>query len=613
VRRRAVSSIVVDPRVRSWLGPALPATLAGAFVRETAETTRRRALALLPLMGVVDLLHVAAYATTGTARAALDPRVLRWQDAIARTHAVTFLVATAFFLFVLAGRRRPAPGFLAPLLSAVYLLVGAALAGIDQLQMPSLTAYIECALGVAVIFPLRPRAALVLYPVAFAAFAAALVEMQPSASMRLSMVSNGATMTAVSLVLALLLEGGRRRDFVQRVTIDEQRDALAQLNAGLEVRIAEQVSETVRRSDEVSRLNAQLTAQVRARSAELSVALAKLAQQRDAQGVLAKGMVLGDRFEVLGALGEGGMGAVYAGLDRTTGQRVAIKVVQAASSQELDALHRFLREAASAASVTHPAVVRMLHVDVSDDGMLFQVQELVEGVTLQHRVRGGHRWDPGAAARVVGVLSEALAAAHARGVVHRDVKPANVMLTREPPGLKLVDFGIAKLYEQALAGDAGTRTGAILGTPAFMAPEQIDGGSEVNDRSDVYSVGVILFLLLTGSYPFGDATPRRMLLNHVLLRPPDVRDLEPAVPAGMAQIAARCLLKEPPERPPAEEIARLLRSLAEAQGTPPLQELEAAGMLRDADAVATETEPTAITGRHVSASPPRGADRERAR
>jgi hypothetical protein len=585
----AVPWEAVDQRLRSWLGPELPAALAERFARETAETARRRAQALLPLMCVVDLVHVAAYTTTGAARAAVDPQVLRWRDAIATAHAATFLVATALFLVVRASRHRPAPAALSPLVSAIYLLVGAALAGIDQLQMPSLTAYIECALGVAVIFPLRPREAAVLYPVAFAAFAAALVALQPSASMRQSMISNGATMTAVSVALSVLFEGARRRELVQRVTIDEQREALAQLNAGLEARIAEQVAD-------VSRLNAQLTAQVRARSAELSLALAKLAQQRDTQGVLRKGMVLGDRFEVQGAIGEGGMGAVYAGIDRSTGHRVAIKVVQAASSQELDALHRFLREAASTASVTHPAVVRMLHVDVSDDGMLFQVQELVEGVTLQHRIRGGHRWDASAAARIVGVLAEALAAAHARGVVHRDVKPANVMLTREPPGLKLVDFGIAKLREHALAGDAATRTGAILGTPAFMAPEQIDGGSEVNDRSDVYAAGVILFLLLTGHYPFGDATPQRMLLSHVLVRPPDARDLEPSIPAVLAEMAARCLLKEPRERAPAEEVARVLGAHADAQGAPPLHELEAAGTLRDVDAVVTETQPTAITG-----------------
>jgi serine/threonine-protein kinase len=327
------------------------------------------------------------------------------------------------------------------------------------------------------------------------------------------------------------------------------------------------------------------------------MALAKLAQQKDAHGVLEKGMILGDRFVVEGAIGEGGMGAVYAGLDRTTGQRVAIKVVQASSSQELDALHRFLREASSAALVTHPAVVRMLHVDVSDDGMLFQVQELVDGVTLQQRVRMGQRWEAGAVARVGSVLCEALAAAHARGVVHRDVKPGNVMLTKDPPGLKLLDFGIAKLYEHALEGDAGTRTGAILGTPAFMAPEQIDGTSEVVDRSDVYAVGVILFLLLTGKYPFGDATPRRMLLNHVLLRPPDVRELEASVPADLAEIVGRCLLKEPPERPEAAEIARALAAFADAHGAPELQELEIAGTLRDVEANAAELQPTAITGR----------------
>src|SRR4051812_5344709 len=125
------------------------------------------------------------------------------------------------------------------------------------------------------------------------------------------------------------------------------------------------------------------------------------------------------------------MGCVYSGLDRSTSAQVAIKVVQASSRGQLAALERFLREARSAAAIDHPAVVRMLHVDVSEDGMLYQVQELVEGETLDRRIRARSSWTHGAAARAVSVLCDALAAAHAHGIVHRDVKPANIMLTRE--------------------------------------------------------------------------------------------------------------------------------------------------------------------------------------
>src|SRR5205823_9953731 len=132
----------------------------------------------------------------------------------------------------------------------------------------------------------------------------------------------------------------------------------------LERRVAEQV--------------AQLQSQVVARSGELSLALARIARHRESDTTLARGAVLGGRFVVDEIVGEGGMGAVYAGVDRSSGARVAIKVIQATSSRQLDALRRFIREAGATATVNHPAVVRMLHVDVSDDGMLYQVQELVE-------------------------------------------------------------------------------------------------------------------------------------------------------------------------------------------------------------------------------------------
>src|SRR5262249_182943 len=184
---------------------------------------------------------------------------------------------------------------------------------------------------------------------------------------------------------------------------------------------------------------------------------------------------------------EGGMGAVYSGLDQSTGVRVAIKVIQATSSGQLEAMRRFITEAGATATVNHPAVVRMLHVDVSDDGLLFQIQELVEGKTLTQKL--GKPWAPADAARLVSVLCHALAAAHAQGVVHRDVKPDNVMLTANAPGLKLLDFGIAKLYDAVSQGEDATRTGIVLGTPSYMAPEQVGAGGDITDRTDVYSVG----------------------------------------------------------------------------------------------------------------------------
>ena len=248
-------------------------------------------------------------------------------------------------------------------------------------------------------------------------------------------------------------------------------------------------------------------------------------------------------------------------------------MIQATSTRQLEAIRRFIGEAGTAATLTHPAVVRMLHVDVSDDGLLFQVQELVEGGTLSTWL--GHKWPPGDAARLCAVLADALADAHARGVVHRDVKPDNVMLTSTAPGLKLLDFGIAKLYDAVSAGDKTTRGGGlVLGTPAFMAPEQAGGDGDVGDRADVYAVGLILFWLLTARGPFEAASPQEMMMRHALAPAPDVRTVDATVPAPLAELLVRTLAKDPKSRPSASELATMLGAFADATGALPLAKLQ---------------------------------------
>ena len=483
---------------------------------------------------------------------------------------------------------------LGPVTAAAYLVHAAVVAGIDQIAVTSVTPFIGYALGIAVIVRLTPRAALLTYGIGLIAFVRAITDMQPSAQARMAELPNGVSIVAVSLVLATALYATRRRDFAQRLVIDQQRKELSHLNAGLEQRVSEQVAEAVARAAEVERLNAQLRAQVRERSAELSIALARVAHQRDStnEGGLRAGSVLADRFEVEGCLGEGSMGAVYAGTDRTTGSRVAIKVVQASSRRQLDALRRFLREARTAASVRHPAVVEMLHVDVSEDGMLFQVQELVEGFALRECCGQNQRWEAGLVARVGAVLCSALAAAHEVGVVHRDVKPSNVMLTPVAPGMRLLDFGIAKLYEDADTIDRETRTGMVVGTPEFMAPEQVTASRNVSGLADVYAVGVTMFVLLTGRHPFVFRSMNRMLFDHVMVEAPDVRSIRASHSRFDGVVDGTVSFEKPEARPSAAELAVALGHVADERGAPSLDALVRAGVIDPSMRSQTELQAT---------------------
>ncbi len=541
-----------------------------AFAREVSEINRRRLRVLAPLMACVHLAHVILFWIPAALRPTLAPNVVRWRDGLVAAHGAMVPVALLMAWIVYRTRSERIVRWVGPCSAALYLVHGALCTGLDQLVSANMTAYIGYCFGIAVVMVLRPRVSVIAYAIGAATLVTAVMLLQESAGARGSNLPSSGTLTVVGIVFSWLLYLARRREFVQRLTIDRQREELAQLNAGLELRVRDQVAEIVTRAGEVERLNAQLHAQVRARSDELSLALARLAKHRESDGTLERGAVLAGRFTIGEVIGEGGMGSVYSGVDRTTGGRVAIKVIRATSALQIDTLRRFIREAGAAASVSHPAVVSMLHVDVSDDGLLFQVQELVEGDTLTRRLRAA--WPAGDAARLISILCDALAAAHAHGVVHRDVKPDNIMLTGVAPGLKLLDFGIAKLYDEVSRIDEGsTRTGLILGTPAYMAPEQVGGTSEVSDRADVYAVGVIFYRLLAGRFPFDARTPKEMMMRQLTATPPDVRVAQPSVPETLALAIARCLHKEPASRPPAQVLAAELRAWSDAHGARALE------------------------------------------
>jgi eukaryotic-like serine/threonine-protein kinase len=251
--------------------------------------------------------------------------------------------------------------------------------------------------------------------------------------------------------------------------------------------------------------------------------------------------VLLERYEVGRLLGVGGMAEVFEGRDRLLARRVAIKVPLSQYAHDPEFVHRFRREAQAAASLSHPGVVAVYDTG-AEDGTHFIVMEYVEGRTLKDVIRAEAPLYPDRAAEITADVCAALAAAHARGIVHRDVKPANIMLM--PDGrVKLMDLGIAR----AAAGETVTQTAAMLGTAQYLSPEQAQGQA-VDYRSDLYSLGCCLYEMLTGTVPFRGATPVAIAYRHVREDPAPPRLLNPDIPASLEAVCLKAMAKRPEDR-----------------------------------------------------------------
>jgi hypothetical protein len=249
--------------------------------------------------------------------------------------------------------------------------------------------------------------------------------------------------------------------------------------------------------------------------------------------------VLADRYELGPVLGQGGMARVHRGYDRHLRRSVAVKVLAPPYDRDRTFVERFRGEARSAAGLSHPNVVSVFDSG-SYHGTHFIVTELLDGETLGERLRRGPM-PPGEAARVAVDVCHALEAAHARGLIHRDVKPGNVMLL--PDGrVKVVDFGIAR----AAGSDTLTGNGVILGSTAYLAPEQASG-QPVDERADLYALGCVLYEMLAGSAPFRADPPVATMYRHVNENPPPPSSIRP-VPAGLETVVMRCLEKDPRRR-----------------------------------------------------------------
>jgi eukaryotic-like serine/threonine-protein kinase len=247
-------------------------------------------------------------------------------------------------------------------------------------------------------------------------------------------------------------------------------------------------------------------------------------------------------------LGEGGMGAVYLARHPRIGKEVAIKVLLPQLSRDPELVQRFFHEAKAAAEIKNEHIVDVLDYGELSDGASYIVMEWLEGRSLSELLRAETKLPLARAQKIARGIGRALAAAHTRGIVHRDLKPDNIFLVRhedDPDFVKVLDFGIAKLMGDAT--DVKTRAGAILGTPYYMSPEQCQGFA-VDPRADVYSLGVILYQMVTGRLPFEAAGLGELLMAHVSRPPPPPRTLEPGLPLAAEEALLQALAKDPEQR-----------------------------------------------------------------
>ena len=276
------------------------------------------------------------------------------------------------------------------------------------------------------------------------------------------------------------------------------------------------------------------------------------------------GKVIKGRYEVLKKLGQGGMGTVYLANQFAINRKVALKILQPDYAQNEDFVRRFRQEATLAASFNHHNIVTIFDFDQADDGSLYIVMEFVDGQSLDQMIRN-NPMEVDTALRLSIQIAEGLNAAHRTGVIHRDIKPANIMVVKQESNIKLMDFGIARLRDSA-ANTRLTQPGMILGTPAYMSPEQIEGG-ELSDRTDMYAFGIVLYEMLTGHVPFDAATPGAVLVKHLHESPPLLGKIRKGMPLSVESIVARTLEKDPLKRfGKMDEVAEALRrSLDEAE------------------------------------------------
>src|SRR5256885_897390 len=270
---------------------------------------------------------------------------------------------------------------------------------------------------------------------------------------------------------------------------------------------------------------------------------------------------LGSSYTLEGESGRGGMGVVFSARDERLKRQVAVKVLPPELAFREEIRLRFVREAETAARLSHPHIVPIHSVGESPDGLVYFVMAYVDGESLGAKLKRRGRLPPDEARRIMQETADALGAAHGFGIIHRDVKPDNILLEGSRGRVVVTDFGIAKALSSTTGGATLTATGVAIGTPHYMSPEQAAGDREIDGRSDIYSLGVVAYQMLAGELPFQAPTVPGILMKHITERAPLITDRRPEVPEDLAACVMRSLEKDPEDRwPTADALRRALEA-----------------------------------------------------
>ena len=311
------------------------------------------------------------------------------------------------------------------------------------------------------------------------------------------------------------------------------------------------------------------------------------------------GMIIRNKYQILDRIGIGGMGMVYRSRHLTFNELCAIKIVNDVIAGDSNFLQRFQTEAVVTRKLRHPNAVRVDDFDYTEDGRPFIVMELVEGKNIGEVLQENGAFGVDRAVRIASQAARALGMAHKLGIVHRDIKPANILLTTDEQGqevAKVLDFGIAKLREAAGTEQPGmTMTGMVVGTPLYMSPEQFMGkkaAGEIDGRTDIYSLGVVLYQMVTAQLPFEGDTPYSLMMQHIqgTVRPPHELAPELHIPESLSRVILRAIDKSRDQRfQTAEElIAALSEVTVDRVSSAPVSSVAAVNEVAAIESVATE-------------------------